>query len=508
MEIQLSSLLLYTLSFLVVLISLKKLYAPSKTLNLPPGPWRLPLIGSLHHMTGASPHLVVQSLVKKYGPIMYLKLGQVDFMVTTSREASEEVLKIQDINFAYRPNILFGKILMYDCTDLVFSPYGPYYKQLRRIFLTELLSPKRVKGFALTRKEENQNMVRAITKAASTCGSTGISLRDHLVSQTNAILMRTAFGRLPIKRGYQFLALMSQVLSGITGLTVADFFPSLKFLSYLSGLRTQLTTLRKELDSVFDEIVEEHAKMTGKVDPSKEDLLDVLLRLKEEGGLEVPLTMENVRAVIIDAFIGGTETSSSVSEWVLAELIKNPRILKRAQEEVREVIKGKENNLHELDPNELKYLHLVVKETLRLHSIAPILMPRVCQETCQILGYTVPAGTRMLVNAYALMRDTKYWDDPDVFRPERFEGSQVDYKGANIEFLPFGSGRRMCPGMGFGVANVLMAVANLLYYFDWKMPGNLRPEDLDMSEASGAAPLRKTVLFLVPTPRYAPPPLN
>ncbi|KAJ3681455.1 hypothetical protein LUZ60_015944 [Juncus effusus] len=513
MEFELSNLLFYTFSFLLILISLRAIYNPfkkNKTLeNLPPGPPRLPIIGNLHQMRGEYPHLIVKKLVEAYGPVMYLKLGQVEFVVTSSRESAEEVLKTQDLNFAFRPNILFGQILMYDCSDLVFSPYGPYYKQLRKLFIMELLSPKRVKSFSLIRQEENDKMVIDLAEASKTYDQvSGVNIRDHLNRLTSTILMRTAFGRLPIKNASQFMVLITQVLAGVTGFTVADFFPSIKFLSVLSGLRPKLGNLRTQLDGLFDEIVAEHSKMTGKVDADKEDLLDVLLRLKEHGGLEVPLSMENIRAAIIDAFVGGTETSSSGAEWVMSELVKNPRVLKKAQEEVRKALEGKLNNLHELDIGKLEYLHLVVKETLRMHPIAPILMPRVCQETCQIQGYTVPAGSRMLVNAYTIMRDPKYWEDPNEFKPERFEINQVDYKGTNYEYLPFGAGRRMCPGLGFGVANIMMSVSCLLYYFDWKMPGGVNPEDLDMSEAPGAAPVRKNPLHLIPVLRHAPPPVR
>lgn len=195
-------------------------------------------------------------------------------------------------------------------------------------------------------------------------------------------------------------------------------------------------------------------------------------------------------------FFAGSETSSTTVEWVMSEMMRNPSTLKMAQDEVREVLDLKgyvDGDKFE----ELKYLKLVVKETLRLHPPGPLLLPRVNSEICEINGYQIPAGTRVIVNAWALGRDPKYWDEAEKFKPERFEGSSVDFKGNNLEFIPFGAGRRMCPGMSFGLDNVEFTLATLLYHFDWEMVG----KDLNMEEAFGMTSKRKNDLLLIPTIR-------
>lgn len=176
-------------------------------------------------------------------------------------------------------------------------------------------------------------------------------------------------------------------------------------------------------------------------------------------------------------------------------------MMEKAQQEVRRVLEGR-TKIEESDLEELHYLKLVMKESLRLHIPGPLLMPRVCKETCQVLGYRVPAGTRVLINAWALARDKRYWG-PDVenFNPERFANNSIDYKGFNYEFLPFGSGRRVCPGMTFGLTSVETVLANLLLYFDWQLPNGMKPEELNMDENSGVTSSRTSPLFLLATPK-------
>lgn len=198
-------------------------------------------------------------------------------------------------------------------------------------------------------------------------------------------------------------------------------------------------------------------------------------------------------------FLGGTETSSTTLEWAMVELMRHPKMMQKAQAEVRQALKGKAN-IQEEDINELHYLKLVIKEILRLHPPLPLLLPRYSSENCQVGGYEIPAGARIIINAWAIARDPRYWEDPDSFKPERFDGSMVDYKGSNFEFLPFGAGRRICPGTTFAMAQVEMALANLLFYFDWKLPNGMEPQDLDMTESFGATAGLKSPLLLVPDP--------
>ena len=183
----------------------------------------------------------------------------------------------------------------------------------------------------------------------------------------------------------------------------------------------------------------------------------------------------------------------------MSEMLKNPRVMQKAQAEVRQVFNRKGNvdveGLHELE-----YLKLVIKETLRLHPPLPLLLPRECSQRSKLNGYDIPVKSKVIVNAWAIGRNSDYWSEAERFYPERFVNSSTDYKGANFEFIPFGAGRRMCPGMLYGIANVELPLAKLLYHFDWKLEGGRKLEDLDMDEALGAVARRKNDLCLIATP--------
>jgi cytochrome P450 len=190
----------------------------------------------------------------------------------------------------------------------------------------------------------------------------------------------------------------------------------------------------------------------------------------------------------------------------MTELVRSPAAMAKAQAEVREAFKGKSTITEDdIDRAELSYLKLVIKETLRMHSHLPFLIPRRCRKTCRVMGYDIPEGTTVLINIWAICRDPKYWDDdPEEFKPERFKNKSMEYKGTNYEYLPFGSGRRMCPGSNLGLANINLALVSLLYHFDWKLRDGVEPKDVDVREAVGIIANKRTSLVLRPVTRVAP----
>lgn len=199
-----------------------------------------------------------------------------------------------------------------------------------------------------------------------------------------------------------------------------------------------------------------------------------------------------------DMFSAGTETTSTVIDWTMAELMRNPIVMEKAQAEIRAALKGK-TSIEDSAIEPLKYLKLVIKEALRLHPPIPLL-PRSCRAECKVDGYTIPLKSKVMVNVWAMARDPQYWDRPEIFWPERFEGSFLDFSGTNLEYIPFGAGRRACPGISFGLASVEMTLAQLLYHFHWEMPEGMSRDGIDMEEAEGIAVGRKSGLFVVPTP--------
>ncbi|KAK3032484.1 hypothetical protein RJ639_037297 [Escallonia herrerae] len=485
----------FLLFLFMVLQLVKRFKAKNPTLRLPPGPWQLPLIGNMHNLVGSLPHHILRDLAKKYGPLMYLQLGEVPTVVVSSPEIAKEMMKTHELIFAQRPYFLAARILSYDSTNIVFAPYGEYWRQLRKICIMELLSARRVKTFRTIREDEVSNVIQEILAKERTT----INLSKKIFSLTYGITARAAFG----KKGKDqelFLSLMEEIIKLGTGFNIADMYPSVKSLEVISGLQPRFEKIHKKVDKILDNILNEHKNRTimatGKGD-SNEDLVDVLLRYQKPGNLEFPLTDSNIKAVILDIFIAGSETSSTAMGWAMSEMLKNPSVMERAQAEVREVF-GKRKVVDETDLHELKFLQAVIKETLRLHPSLPLLLPRESREQCDINGYQIPAKTKVIVNAWAISRDPRYWHDAERFHPERFLDSSVDYKGTNFEYIPFGAGRRICPGIAFALANIELPLAQLLYHFEWKLPNGLKHEGLDMTEAFGSTAGRKHELCLIP----------
>ncbi|KAL0323918.1 UNVERIFIED_CONTAM: cytochrome [Sesamum calycinum] len=495
MEIQLpfsfTTLLLFS-SFVFLLIrAWMKPKSPRKYEKLPPSPPRLPVIGHLHHLVGGLPHHALRRVAQKYGPVLYLKLGEVSAVVISSREATKEVVKVQDPACADRPESIGSKIMWYDYTDIAFSAYNEYWRQMRKICILELLSAKNVKSFGSIRQDEVSRLIKSLQSSSGEA----INLTEKGFAFTSSITCRAAFGKVMRDRD-MLIAMLKKAVTMAGGFELADLFPSSKVLHVLSWNKYKLLRMRRKLDMILDVILEEHKlKQSGEF--GGEDIVDVLLRMQKNGELQFPITNDNIKAVIFDMFSAGTETSSTTIDWAMAELMRNPRVMAKVQAEVREAFKGK-RTVEESDVQALKYLKLVIKETFRLHPPIPLL-PRACRDECKVNGYTIPLKSKVMINIWAMGRDPEYWQQPETFQPERFDNSSIDFLGNNFEYIPFGAGRRICPGMNFGLANVELPLAQLLYHFDWKMPKGMSPDDIDMTEAEGIAVSRRNGLFLVPT---------
>ncbi|CAL5392569.1 unnamed protein product [Camellia sinensis] len=493
-------LLLASLLFICILVKNMKRTKPKNSIpKLPPGPRKLPIIGNIHQLLGSSlAHHTLKKLATKYGPLMHLQLGEMSTIVVSSPEIAREVLKTHDIVFAQRPYSFASRILSYDSQNIVFSPYGDYWRQMRKICIMELLSVKRVQSFQTIREEEVLNLVKSI----SLNKTSPINLTKKIFSLTYGVTARAAFGG-KSKGQEAFISIVEEVGDLTGGFTIVDMYPSVKLFQVISGIRRTLEKMHKRIDQILENILNEHRERKRITESGKgeaeEDLVDVLLRIQKHGDLEFPLTDNNIKAVILDIFSAGSETSSTIVDWAMSEMLKNPEVMKRAQAEVRSVF-DKKGNVDETRLHELKYLNSVIKETLRLHPSAPLLVPRESGEQCTINGYDIPAKTKVIVNAWAIGQDPKYWNEAEKFDPERFFHSEIDFKGRDFEFIPFGAGRRICPGISFAIPNIDLPLAQLLYHFDWKLPDGKNYEELDMEEDLGLIVRRKNDLILIPIP--------
>ncbi|KAL5544062.1 hypothetical protein UlMin_007846 [Ulmus minor] len=497
---------LYSTFFLVLLflfsIVLFLRNRSSAKLNLPPSPPRLPIIGNLHQL-GTRPHHSLKALSDKYGPLMLLKLGHIQTLVVSSADIVKEIIKSHDVVMCNRPTTTAAEIFLFGGRNIALSPYGEYWRQVKKICVLQLLSFKRVKEFQYVREEEAALMADRIRKAS--LNGSSINMSDMLMATANNVTCRCAIGQASQREvgGRCYAEISRKALVQYTEFCVGDFFPSFGWIDHLRGFIRSLKSTAEEMNDFTDQVVDEHKAGKGDAVSDKKDFLDLLFQIQNDNVLDFELTRADLKALIHDTLVGGTETTSSTSGWLMAELVRNPRVMKKAQEEVRRVV-GKKRKIGMNDVNQMEYLKCVIKEVLRLHPPAPLLVPRETTESIELAGYHIPAKTRVLINAWAIQRNPSSWDKPEEFFPERFENSTVDFKGQDSQFIPFGFGRRSCPGIAFAIAGMDYTIAQLLYWFDWKLPvdGGLR-EDLDMSEVFGITIHKKVPLHLVATP-YTP----
>ncbi|KAF8017345.1 hypothetical protein BT93_H2513 [Corymbia citriodora subsp. variegata] len=456
--------------------------------NLPPSPPALPIIGHLHLLKFPLHH-TLHALSQAYGPIFSLRFGSRQVVVVSSVEAAEECFTTNDIVLASRPTLLINKHLGYNCTTVVSSSYGDHWRNLRRICALEILSSTRLNGFLPIRRDEIKRLLLKLHKISS-CnrlsheGFTKVELKSMFSELTFNIIVRMVAGKRyygqdvsDIEEAASFREMVKEIMSYGGASNLGDYLGVLRWV--YRGFEKRLLGLSKRTDEFLQNLIEEHRGKDknggcGGVE-SKNTMVDHLLSLQESQ--PEYYTDRIIKGLMLVMILAGTDTSAVTLEWAMSELLNNPHALKKAYEELDNVI-GKQQLIEEADTLKLSYLQNIISETLRLHPAAPLLLPHMSSEDCSISGYNIPRDTTVLVNAWAIHRDPKLWDDPMSFRPERFENEVGPYK-----LLPFGVGRRACPGAGLAQRVVSLALGSLVQCFEWK---RVREELVDMTEGSGA----------------------
>ncbi|XP_055813948.1 6,7,8-trihydroxycoumarin synthase-like [Solanum dulcamara] len=466
--------------------------------NLPPGPLGLPFIGNLHQFDSLTPHLYFWKLSKKYGKIFSLKLGSSTMVVVSSANLAKEVTKTQDLAFCTRSTTLGQQKLSYNGQDIVVSPYNDNWKEIRKICVVHLFSLKKVQYFSPIREDEVSRMIKKISQQAVTSGI--INLSSILISLTTTISCRVAFGfRIDeetheMRKYNELLKVTEEMLAGFF---LSDYFPLLGWIDKLSGKLNRLEKNFKDLDEFYEGLIEQHLN-PNRPKSMEGDIIDVLLQLKKEKSTPIDLTLDNIKAIIMNMLFSGTDTSAATVIWAMTALIAKPNAMKKVQAEIRESV-GKKSIVNEEDIQDLPYFKSVIKETFRLYPPAPLLLARETMQNSILEGYEIKPKTIIQVNVWAIARDPEIWKNPEEFIPERFLNNDIDFKGQNFELLPFGSGRRGCPGVALGVATVELVLSNLLYAFDWELPRGMNREDIDIDVLPGLVMHKKNPLCLVPT---------
>ncbi|XP_042517160.1 cytochrome P450 71B37-like [Macadamia integrifolia] len=492
----LSILVLFFLPLLSFLL-LKGKKKNGKGFKLPPSPPGLPIIGNLHQI-GSLPHRTVAQLSKKYGQVMVLHFGRTPVVFVTTPEMAKEVLKNQDANMCSRPPLQGPRKISYNFKDISFTPYGEWWREIRKICALELLSPKAVQSYMFVREEEIALMVDSITKVSPA----PVDLSEKLASITNKVISRTAFGKVykgkDLDNG-KLTEAVGEVLLCLNNFSREDFFPTFGWIiNMLTGYTARIDRALHNMDKFFEKVIEYHLD-SNRPKPDREDIIDVLLRLQRDQSSRVPITKDHIKGVLKDILLASVDTGGLSMVWAMTELARHPRVMKMVQAEIRSYV-GNKGKVDESDIESLHFFRATLKESLRLHPPSPLLFARETMSDCKLDGYDIPNKTRIHVNVFAVQRDPRYWKNPDEYIPERFIDNPIDLNGRSYEYFPFSSGRRICPGITMGLAIVEPILANLLYSFDWKLPSGMTVEDINMEESFNLSVNKKTPLILVPIP--------
>ncbi|WCJ44259.1 Cytochrome P450 82A3 [Euphorbia peplus] len=507
METPYSQAMSIAIPFLILIFSF--LFFISKLKNkprLPPeagGSW--PLIGHLHLLGGPKPpHIVLSEMAVKHGPIFTIKMGIRRALVISNSDIAKQCLTTHDKAFANRPsNTLAPELLGYDGSMFGFSPYGNYWRQIRKLVTVELLSSHRLETFKHVRESEVRTALKELYKLSEV--NKLVEMKRWFGDITLNVITRMIVGK---SAGYGNSSSeevgWKEALRGFFELT-GTFVPSdgLPFLRWLDigGYEKKMKKTSKELEIVMKQWLKEHKEKRkfGVNKGEAADFMDVMLDVldvNEDRDRDSNIINTSTSLALI---LGGSDTTTVALTWALSLLVNNPIVLKKAQDEL-DIHIGRERQVGESDVGNLVYLQAIIKETLRLYPSAPLSVPHESIEDCTIADYHIPSGTLLFVNLCKIHHDSEVWTDPYKFEPERFLTTHKDFdvRGQHFEFIPFGSGRRICPGISFAMQILHLTLASLLHAFDFSTPTGVQ---VDMTESIGVTNLRATPLQLIVNPR-------
>nr|ASB17944.1 cytochrome P450 CYP93B65 [Polygala tenuifolia] len=473
--------------------------------GIPPGPLpKLPIIGHLH-LVGPSLHQSLHHFSLRYGPIFSLRFGSVPCVVASTPHLAKQLLHANELSFTRRFQSSAIERLTYN-SSFAFGPYGPYWKFAKKLSMNELLGTRSVNSFQAIRTQEYHRLLRFLGQKAET--GEVVNLSEELQKLTNNIISRMMLGQV-----VGAWAVVREVSKIFRELNMYDFFWLFRMFDF-QGIGKRVEGIFERFDKIVERVITEREKQRKKgKNGSKngdgqgnKDFLDILLDYSENETSEVKVTRDHIKGIFTDLFAAGTNNTAIATEWSLVELINNPKILQKAREEIQNVA-GNSRLAEESDCPSLPYIQAIVKEALRLHPPLPLVSRR-CVQECKIENYVIPENTLVLVNVWAIGRDPKNWENALEFRPERFiespETAQVDVRGQHFQLLPFGAGRRKCPGMTLAMQEIPALIADIIQCFDFQLigpQGEKLSTKLDMDERSGLTASIADDILCVPIAR-------
>ncbi|TVU08168.1 hypothetical protein EJB05_41559, partial [Eragrostis curvula] len=498
--------LLFAASLVAVLYALRRLRAGGP--RLPPSPFALPFLGHLH-LLAPLPHQALHRLAARHGPLLYLRLGSVPAVAACSPDAAREVLKTREAAFLDRPKPSAVHRLTYGGQDFSFSPYGPYWRFMKRACVHELLAGRTLDRLRHVRREEVARLVASLSSASDEGATRVVDVNAALMGLTGDIVSRMVMSRRWTGDDNDTEEMRSVVAqtAELTGtFNLQDYIGLFKHWD-VQGLGKRVDEVHRKFDVMMERILtardadrrQRRKEDGGGGEGGDRDVLDMLFNMHEDEAAEMRLTRDNIKAFMMDIFAAGTDTTTITLEWALSELINNPSVLRKAQAELDSVV-GPSRLADESDIPRLPYLQAITKETLRLHPTGPLVVRR-SLEPCVVGGYDIPAGATVFVNLGAR---------PARVPPERFmeaeegENAGTDVRGQHFHLLPFGSGRRICPGASLALLVVQAALAVMVQCFEWSPVGGA---PVDMEEGPGLTLPRKTPLVCTVKPRFHPLPV-
>ncbi|KAK7315717.1 hypothetical protein VNO77_34286 [Canavalia gladiata] len=475
----------FSIIAIIFVLSLNLLFQTRKFRNLPPGPPIFPIIGNLHQLKQPL-HRTLYDISQKYGQIFSLQFGSRLVIVVSSYSTVQECFTKNDIVLANRPKFLMGKYIGYNHTTLSLSPYGDHWRNLRRIVSLEVLSSHRLNSFLEIRKDEITRLIKNLAQN-SLNKFDKVELRSRFSEMTFNTIIRMISGKRyygedcdvsDVEEAKQFREIIKELVAFAGASNPGDFLAFLRWFDY-HNFEKRLKKLGQRTDAFLQQLIDEHRN--GKLHANT--MIHHLL-IQQQSQPEY-YTDQIIKGLALIMLLAGTDTSAVTLEWAMCNLLNHPEILQKAKNELDTHV-GSDSLVDECDIPNLPYLQNIINETLRLHPAAPMLVPHLSSEDCIIEEYNFPKNTILLVNAWAIHRDPKLWNDPTIFKPERFEK-----EGEANKLIAFGLGRRACPGVNLAQRTVGLTLALLIQCFEWKRTSENK---IDMTEGKGITVSKKDVL--------------